>query len=324
MRILSWLSLAGWNLPDATVAWAELDPWLRMLPLEPMDGAGAAGARRPVTWSIVEGWTPPRTTVTWASERAWAPLLAAVAASQTVELSRELEEWDRDLQAFGGDPARHDWSAFRPLRLSREEDWSDWLAHTIEMSQTGRFPARLFRATVPDPLRWREVRVLREDHAERCVEGGRVVERYRADLKIVLRDGAWIAGEVKVGDLSLAKTPSTFAAMRAEDPSPCVGEYLLLPESDVSAWIEERDRLRGAGDAIRVLTWRDVARSLRRSVLEDAESLAWRSWALAFLGAVEQKRLYFPIVPRDGAPLRIGRVSACVAFARHLHEVREL
>ena len=45
--------------------------------------------------------------------------------------------WADRLADLGGEPVCQDWSRFRPLRLSREEDWSDWLAHLIETSSTG-------------------------------------------------------------------------------------------------------------------------------------------------------------------------------------------
>ena len=53
------------------------------------------------------------------------------------EYSRMLKLSNRALKAFGGDPSSTDWSNFRPLRLSREEDWADWLMHLIEQSGTG-------------------------------------------------------------------------------------------------------------------------------------------------------------------------------------------
>jgi hypothetical protein len=46
--------------------------------------------------------------------------------------------WDDALHGVGGDPLRENWARFRPLRRSREEDWSDWLAYLLESSRTGR------------------------------------------------------------------------------------------------------------------------------------------------------------------------------------------
>jgi len=42
-----------------------------------------------------------------------------------------------DWSVFGGDSTHRDWRRFRPLGLSREEDWSDRLAFLIESSTSG-------------------------------------------------------------------------------------------------------------------------------------------------------------------------------------------
>src|SRR5690606_38539494 len=60
---------------------------------------------------------------------------------QLAEFQPELKIWNRQLKqaGFACDPCLRDWSTFRPLRMSREEDWSDWIAHLIETSTTGVF-----------------------------------------------------------------------------------------------------------------------------------------------------------------------------------------
>ena len=42
------------------------------------------------------------------------------------------------------------------------------------------------------------------------------------------------------------------------------------------------------------ITWEHVALSLRRSLLYPEETLAWKAWAYAYLGAVEQTLLGYP------------------------------
>jgi hypothetical protein len=153
-----------------------------------------------------------------------------------------MERWDQKLQDLGGDPAREDWSLFRPLRLSREEDWSDWLSHLLERSRSGR----------------------------------------RADIIASFKNGDWVHLEVKVGDLAFAKTAETGQALRRHRDGSNRGDFLLLPKVDMSIWESERSRLGTIADRIEVRTWHDVARALRRCIIEpDTESVPWRAWAYA-------------------------------------------
>jgi hypothetical protein len=203
-------------------------------------------------------------------------------------LADAIERWDLRLADIGGDPAREDWSTFRPLRISREEDWSDWLAHILERSRSGRFPARVFSGDAAEADRWGVVRAQREVSAQ----------QYRADLLVRFRDDEWVHLEVTVGDLALAKTPDTGEALRREVRGMCRGDFLLLPETDLAVWEAVSPTLGDAGAQIQALTWNDVARALRCSVIEvDLEPQTWRVWALTFLGAIEQLLLGFPPVP---------------------------
>lgn len=65
------------------------------------------------------------------------------------ELVKELAEWHAALHDIGGDPAFRDWLSFRPLRLSREEDWrsarstsSSTMSSWMRCSTASRFRAR--------------------------------------------------------------------------------------------------------------------------------------------------------------------------------------
>jgi hypothetical protein len=243
---------------------------------------------RPPDWSSVAKWHAPRSRVAWHAAREWAATFERVVAVAGDRLVDAVERWDGRLADLGGDPAREDWSTFRPLRLSREEDWSDWLAHLLERSRSGRFPARLFSGDAQDADRWKVVRAHREVWAG----------DYRADLVVSFTRGEWAHVEVKVGDLALEKTPDTGAALRRQVPGTCRGDFLLLPEEDVALWETVAPALGGAGDQVEARTWHDAARALRLSIAEgDAEPLCWRVWALTFLGAVEQVLLGFPPVP---------------------------
>ena len=62
------------------------------------------------------------------------------------ELHRLLDKWNCELDFLGKDPTHTDWNSFHVLRLSREEDWSDWLGFLIAQSETGVFSQNLFCA----------------------------------------------------------------------------------------------------------------------------------------------------------------------------------
>jgi len=242
------------------------------------------------SWSKLVGWRAPPNRVGWNAAALWAPAFDRVVFAGATRLAQTIERWDARLADVGGDPAREDWSSFRPLRLSREEDWSDWLGHLLERSRSGRFPARLFACAVDEADRWKVARAEREVSVESC----------RADLVVRFRDEEWAHVEVKVGDLSLAKTLATAQALARHVAGRRRDDFLLLPEVDVPSWEAERKNLGEEGAKIQVLTWHDVTRALRESAIEpQAEPICWRVWALTFLGAVEQHLLDFPPVPRD-------------------------
>lgn len=201
-------------------------------------------------------------------------------------LGDRLRFWDEHLRDLGGDPCREDWSAFRPLRLSREEDWSDWLAHLLQTSKTGLLASKLLGLS-PDAAAYpREVR------REWSPDGG----AHRADLVLLLRDARWIHIEVKVGDLSFDKTFDTADALR--DACRAVGgaacmDFLLVPEEDLSIWRDCEQRNPGRAP-VALLTWRGLAAALRGALVSTGETTSWRVWARAYLGVIEQVRLGRP------------------------------
>ena len=118
------------------------------------------------SWSATESWRAPRRPLGWNASEQWSGSFKAMVVAAGRRLDACLREWDRELADIGGDPSREDWGSFRPLRLSREEDWSDWLAHLLESSQSGRFPARLFAGDVRHAEHWRVSKVDREVSAQ--------------------------------------------------------------------------------------------------------------------------------------------------------------
>ena len=245
------------------------------------------------SWASTESWRVPRRRVGWSAADDWSRSFSAVVTAAGRSLDTCLLAWDRALDDIGGDPSRENWENFRPLRLSREEDWSDWLGHLLTSSLNGRFPARLLAGDVLQAEKWRV------SSAEREKPAG----TYRADLVVHFTD-RWVHIEVKIGDLDLAKTPDTTEALRSVVVGKFMGDYLLLPAADLGYWDDEKKRLKGRADTITTLTWLDVAKALRASVLERApELLRWRVWAFTFLGAVEQRLLGFPHVGKDDIKL---------------------
>lgn len=237
------------------------------------------------SWSVFEGWRAPVRTINWAAAREWSESFDRHVEASKRSLAEAVTRWDERLSAFGGrDPARTDWSRFRPLRLSREEDWSDWLAHLLEASDTGRFAARLFARDLSNAVHWSVKRVDRE----------LVADEFRADLVVHFHGDEWLHVEVKVGDLELAKTAATASALGRHVVGRRRRDFILLPEEDTKHW--ESERKRAPQDGIELLTWHDVAAALRRSIAEPGEAVEWRIWAMTFTGAVEQHILGFPPV----------------------------
>jgi hypothetical protein len=234
----------------------------------------------------------------------WAPVDALCSAARK-ELDRALFEreglvrsWDEVLTQLGGDPCRHDWDSFRPLRLSREEDWSDWLAFLLERSRHGTFAEALFGSDVAlgalgSPSVARE---------ERTIDGAR-----RADLIVRWAGGGVTHVEVKIGDENFDKTFATAERLADENPRARPwNNFMLLPPVSLAAWLECKNGHSEAEPEFQELTWTDVAVALRSALRGGGEDLGWTAWAYAFDGAVEQLLLGHPTTPRADSRAATG------------------
>jgi hypothetical protein len=229
----------------------------------------------------------------------WVSAVREQAAAEARRIHGQLAAWDASLHDLGGDPARDDWTEFRPLRLSREEDWSDWLAYLIRAPE-GHAVARLF-----SPAQSSE-KVEKARREVTVADGER-----RADLILEWSGSRAAHVEVKIWDQNFDKTLQTGKGCRGLYTH--LGEwrdYVLLPEESLQAWFECED-----SDKVSVVTWSDVDRELRRCLLAPGGSSQWAAFARAFCGAVEQKILGVPRFESDGrraikgaSVFRFGRI----------------
>jgi len=191
--------------------------------------------------------------------------------------------WERKLRHMCGDLHGLEWAGFRPLRLSREEDWSDWLAWLLQTSITGVLAEAMLgqhmgcgSASLGTPKIRREV----------PTETG---ER-RADLVVEWRSGRRTHIEVKVGDENFEKTFETCRGLHRKVSGRVWCHAILIPDASRTAW-DEVAEAHEADCAVEVILWSDVVRGLRRSLWDIREPIAWQAWAWAFCGAVESHLL---------------------------------
>ena len=159
------------------------------------------------TWQIFDNWTFQKKEkadlLSWKVFDEITPFHSEIVKGQYKVLQPLLKRWNTKLSVLEGEPTFKDWNQFRPLRLSREEDWADWLAYLIETSTTGVFSKNLLGGEVSKNLVLPK-QVLRED----------ICKGYRADMIIEWQDKKISHIEVKIGDPNLKKTYPTSEVFR--------------------------------------------------------------------------------------------------------------
>jgi len=191
--------------------------------------------------------------------------------------------WDERLRDYGGDPCHRDWDKFRPLRLEREEDWSDWLAHLLENSRTGKLAWEIFQNAIETKQAdLAEPEVQREFSTP---DGTR-----RADLLIEWKNGLVTHIEVKIWDENFEKTFETAKKLRLKLPK--LTNFILIPKESLPKWRDiEGKQAQDSAVTISTITWNNVAVALRKDLWVGKEDISWMAWAYSFFGAIEQKLL---------------------------------
>lgn len=239
----------------------------------------------------------------WRAFEEWGEAAQSAAAEAEEELAILEERWSAWLDPLGEISAQ-DWRRFRPLRLSREEAWTDWFAHLLEQSRTGVLAKSLLHRH----------RAFASVATYDTVEAGREIRtrarERRADLIVEFGGHAVAHIEVKVGDQSFDKTFHTARLLEDElRAGRTWADFILVPPQDTVAWNAVAERARSSDPReVCLLTWADVAGALRRALREQNESPQWKAWAHSFCGAIEQKLL--------GCEPRQAREKAASAIRR--------
>ena len=204
-----------------------------------------------------------------------------------LEYKQHLKNSNKSLKALGGDPSQRSWKNFRPLRLSREEDWADWLMHLVEHSETGILAHSLVGNNNQLPEEY-----IHPDKTYREVTNKS--GKYRADMIMKWQNESYTHIEVKIGDAHLKKTYPTSEVFRKQFGivESNWNNFILLLDEQLQDW----DNVVAYSDykiEILPITWTDVAVALRKSLVS-SESIVWKSWAYSYVGVIEEVLLRIP------------------------------
>lgn len=231
-------------------------------------------AKSQPSWDKVEAWIKPL------REKYFGELLSLVKNSQEKLNNKKLTE-----------PAYRDWSNFRPLNLEDENDWSDWLAHILETAPTGYFAKEL----LDKDNDW-----ILTDYKAKRVERETSIPGFRTDLLIYLIDETkHIHIEVKLDDSNFEKTPPTTKSLNLYLKDNNTKHFILVPKYREHECRDRLNMVTGDYPKINVITWNDVADSLRNTLVKEDVSNEWNVWASSFLGCIEQKLLGFEYIPEN-------------------------
>ena len=197
------------------------------------------------------------------------------------EYKQHLKKSNKELKSLGGDPSHRSWKNFRPLRLSREEDWADWLMHLIEHSETGILAHTLIGSFGENPQFYFQPKKTYRELTDKS-------KKYRADMIMQWLDSSYTHIEVKIGDGHLKKTYPTSEVFRKQFG---INEskwknYILLLDEQQQDW-ENVVAHTDYNVDILPITWTKVAVALRKSLMS-TESIVWKSWAYSYVGVIEE------------------------------------
>jgi len=198
------------------------------------------------------------------------------------EYQESEHRWEKRLQPLCGNQYGCDWSKFRPLRVAREEDWSDWLAWLLETSDTGCLGKLLFGQTTDAEKDFKSPSVHREKWAK---------DR-RADIVVTWNTTQTTHIEVKIRDKNFDKTFETANKLRKTAPDRDWHDFILIPSELKGAW-NEVAQAHGNEETVRVkvILWDDIVHGLRKCLWNNLECILWRAWAWTFCSAIERKIL---------------------------------
>jgi hypothetical protein len=208
-------------------------------------------------------------------------------------------QWEKRLRPLCGDQTI-DWSEFRPLRQSREEDWSDWLAWLLKTSQTGILADSLFADHMncqPETFKL-PTKVKREEPLP-----GR-----RADIVISWEMSRRTHIEVKIGDRNFDKTFETAIKVHETARDSDWSDFILIPRESKEAWNEVAQKFSGEKFKVIPILWDDVACGLRRCLWHGHETVFWRAWAWVFCSVIEKKLLGLEKLERDAKHPKIQMI----------------
>jgi hypothetical protein len=226
-------------------------------------------------------------------------LVDAIAASN--------ETWANSPSRFNRDPLATDWApseqSWRPLGVSREERWSDWVAHLIQLS-TGAFVERLLRDHLEGTL----------GHVDRETRVTDTNAGYRQVDVLIVDDSGGVSIEIKLNDTNYEKTLDA-ARLVEQNYGGDWTHLLLVPRNKVGSleasfvdavtddeeWRHRIDPTESEALAespgVSVLYWEDVASALRGTLLAAAEpDPQWAASAYLFVTLIEQRLRNFDSV----------------------------